>query len=60
MTTIIKFIITLIFGTTAIYSQQDTSNLQDIQVTITDVDSDEGMLYIGSVSYTHLTLPTKA
>ncbi len=48
MTTLIKFIIVLIIGTTTIYAQEDLSdNLQDIQVTITDIDSDEGMLYIG-------------
>ncbi|GGG11156.1 hypothetical protein GCM10011344_09830 [Dokdonia pacifica] len=48
MTTLIKFIIVLIIGTTTIYAQQDLSdNLQDIHVTITDIDSDEGMLYIG-------------
>lgn len=48
MTTIVKFIIALILGTTTMYAQQNTSvTVQDIQVTITDVESDEGMLYIG-------------
>ncbi|WP_299677886.1 DUF2141 domain-containing protein [uncultured Dokdonia sp.] len=48
MNTIIKFIIALILGTTTIYAQQDTAaSLQDIQVTITDIASDEGMLYVG-------------
>ncbi|WP_299764819.1 DUF2141 domain-containing protein [uncultured Dokdonia sp.] len=51
MTTIVKFIIALILGTTAMFAQQDASaTLQDIHVTITDIDNDEGMLYIGLYS----------
>jgi len=51
MTNIVKFIIALIIGTTAMYAQQDASaTLQDIHVTITDIDNDEGMLYVGLYS----------
>jgi uncharacterized protein (DUF2141 family) len=48
MTTIAKFVFFFIFGITTLYAQQDTTAItQDIQVTITDIASDEGMLYIG-------------
>lgn len=47
MTTIAKFVSILIFGITTLYAQQDTTTVtQEIQVTITDIDSDKGMLYI--------------
>ena len=47
MTTIAKFVSVLIFGITTLYTQQETTTVtQEIQVTITDIDSDEGMLYI--------------
>lgn len=49
MTTLIKIILSLVIGTASIHAQEEVTatEVQNIQVTITDIKSDEGMLYIG-------------
>ncbi len=50
MTTLLKFVFALVFGTMAQSTPQETTTVtqetQEIHVTITDITSDEGMLYI--------------
>lgn len=48
MTTLIKIILSLVIGTASIQAQEETTTeVQNIQVIITDIKSDEGMVYIG-------------
>lgn len=48
MTTLIKIILSLVIGTASIQAQEETTaEVQNILVTITDIKSDDGMVYIG-------------
>lgn len=60
MTTLIKIILGLLIGTASLHAQEKTTTvLQDIHVTITDIKSDEGKLYIALYNSEETFLSTR-